>query len=41
MIRKLLGAELALLVNGDVLRCPRQMRKNVLVPKGRARSPLA
>ena len=38
---QLLGAELAWLVNGDVLRCPRQMRKNVLVPKGRARSPLA
>ena len=38
---ELLGAELELLVNSDVLRCPRQMRKNVLVPKGRARSPLA
>jgi uncharacterized cofD-like protein len=31
---KLLGAELALLVNGDVLRSPRQVRENDLVPTG-------
>ena len=31
---KLLGAELALLVHDDVLRCPRQVRENVLVLTG-------